>query len=96
MQPFEIGQKVICIDSDNWEALSDPKDNHGPKIDEITTISGFQEDELGLFLEFEEYPEIGADGQHAAYHSIYFRPIDEFIDNEELQEMLDECNLVHA
>lgn len=93
---FKIGQKVICIDADKWETVSGLQENYGPKIDEITTIYGFQEDEIGLFLEFEEYPEIGADGQRAAYHSIYFRPLDEFIDNNELAEMLQDCNLVHV
>lgn len=92
---FKIAQKVICI-NDKFPAIEGeglalkgkPK-----KYDVLPVFDIYLHENLGLFLSFEIYNTPEENNWFAASH---FRPLDEFIDNEELAEMLQDCNLVHV
>jgi hypothetical protein len=69
---MKVGSLVICEAPYNkWIVLDSGQSTIGPSHGEITTISGFQDE----FLEFMEYPQLGADGLRDAYHRKWFREV---------------------
>jgi len=73
MTSFRIGQKVVCI-ADDWHyAISHEADHEGPRVGDICTICGLDDEQIGevtLWLELAEWSHTGL-----VFEAACFRPL---------------------
>lgn len=85
MAQFEVGQKVVCVESENWTIQAGSfagQENIGPKKYEVAVIDTIEvfPQHGGVFLSFSKYDGHPRPTDRNFYPAACFRPIESWPD----------------